>query len=120
MASSIKRRENLLISLRETDPIVKRGLLPTYVGETTTDTFDTLPSTGTYYAAAIESLTQRFDPSTNIDMEMKEQDIIGKVDVVTPWLSPLIPIPKKGGDIRLVLEVRVRNQALERRISYRG
>ena len=47
--------------------------------------------------------------------EMKEQDIIEKVDGVTPWLSPLIPIPKKGGDLRLVLDMRVPNQALERR-----
>ena len=37
----LRRFENLLISLRETDPIVKRGLLLTYVGETTNDIFDT-------------------------------------------------------------------------------
>ena len=47
--------------------------------------------------------------------EMEEQDIIEKVDGVTPWLSPLIPIPKKGEDLRLVLDMRVPNQALERR-----
>ena len=47
--------------------------------------------------------------------EMEEQDIIEKVDGVTPWLSPLIPIPKKGGDLRLVLDMRVPNLALERR-----
>ena len=64
--------ENLLISLRETDPIVKRGLLLTYVGETTNDIFHTLPSTSTDYAAAVESLTQRFNPSTNKDMEIYE------------------------------------------------
>ena len=40
------------------------------MGETTT--FDTLPSTGTDYAAAVESLTERFDPSTNKDMEIHE------------------------------------------------
>ena len=68
----LRRFENLLISLRETDPIVKRGLLLTYVGETTNDIFDTLPNTGTDYAAAVESLTQRFDPSTNKDMEIYE------------------------------------------------
>ena len=68
----LRRFENLLISLRETDLIVKRGLLLTYVGETTNDIFDTLPSTGTDYAAAVESLTQRFDPSTNKDMEIYE------------------------------------------------
>ena len=68
----LRRFENLLISLRETNPIVKRGLLITYVGETTNDIFDTLPNTGTDYAAAVESLTQRFDPSTNKDMEIYE------------------------------------------------
>ena len=47
--------------------------------------------------------------------EMEEQDIIEKVDGVIPWLSPLIPIPKKEGDLRLVLDIRVPNQALERR-----
>ena len=34
---------------------------------------------------------------------------------MTPWLSPLIPIPKKGEDLRLVLDMRVPNQALKRR-----
>ena len=41
------------------------------MGETN-DIFDTLPTTGTDYAAAVESLTQRFDPSTNKDMEIYE------------------------------------------------
>ena len=68
----LRRFENLLVSLRETDPVVKRGLLLTYVGEATNDIFDTLPTTGTDYAAAVESLTQRFDPSTNKDMEIYE------------------------------------------------
>ncbi|CAB4035277.1 Hypothetical predicted protein [Paramuricea clavata] len=47
--------------------------------------------------------------------EMEEQGIIEKVKGVTPRLSPLIPIPKKGGDLRLVLDMRVPNQALKRR-----
>ncbi|CAB4030825.1 Hypothetical predicted protein [Paramuricea clavata] len=47
--------------------------------------------------------------------EMEEQGIIEKVKGVTPWLSPLIPIPKKGGDLRLVLDTRIHNQALKRR-----
>ncbi len=41
----LRRFENLLISLRETDPVVKRGLLLTYVGEATNDIFDTLSNT---------------------------------------------------------------------------
>ena len=36
--------------------------------------------------------------------EMHKQDIIEKVEGVTPWLSPLIAIPKESGDIRLVLD----------------
>ena len=34
---------------------------------------------------------------------------------MTPWLSPLIPIPKKGEGLRLALDMRVPSQALERR-----
>ena len=66
------RFENLLISLRETGPTVKRGLLLTYVGETMNDIFDTLPSTGTDYDSAVQSLTKYFDPAINKDMEIYE------------------------------------------------
>ena len=45
--------------------------------------------------------------------EMKEPDIIEKVEGVTPRLSPLTPIPKKGRDLRQFLDVRLPNQALE-------
>lgn len=44
--------------------------------------------------------------------EMWKQDIIEKVEGSTPWLSPLIAIPKKGGDVCLVLDMCVPNQAL--------
>ena len=46
---------------------------------------------------------------------MCEQDIIEKAEGATPWLSPLIAIPKKSGDIRLVLDMRIPNKALKRR-----
>jgi hypothetical protein len=50
-----RRFENLLIfSLREFDPVVRRGLLLTYVGEATNDIFDTLPDTGTNYDSAFK------------------------------------------------------------------
>jgi hypothetical protein len=42
-----RRFENLLIILREFDPVVRCGLLLTFVGEATNDIFDTLPDTGT-------------------------------------------------------------------------
>ena len=47
--------------------------------------------------------------------EMREEGIIEKVEGATPWLSPLIAIPKKNGDVRLVLDMRVPNTALVRR-----
>ena len=47
--------------------------------------------------------------------EMRKQGLIEKVEGSTPWLSPLIAIPKKGGDVHLVLDMRVPNQALTRR-----
>ena len=68
----IRRFENLLISLREFDPTVRRGLLLTYVGETANDIFDILPSTGTTYTSAVESLTQYFSPQTNKDVAIFE------------------------------------------------
>ena len=47
--------------------------------------------------------------------EMLEQDIIEKAEGATSWLSPLIAIPKKSGDVQLVLDMRIPNQALKRR-----
>ena len=39
--------------------------------------------------------------------EMRDEGIIEKVVGATPWLSPLIAIPKKSGDLRVVLDMRV-------------
>lgn len=47
--------------------------------------------------------------------ELRNEGIIEKVEGATPWLSPLIAIPKKTGDIRLVLDMRIPNTALVRR-----
>ena len=47
--------------------------------------------------------------------EMRNEGIIEKVQGATPWLSPLIAIPKKNGDVRLVLDMRMPNTALTRR-----
>ena len=67
-AKWVRRFENLLISLREFDATVRRGLLLTYVGESMNDIFDILPDTGTTYQAAIDALTQHFTPQGNNDM----------------------------------------------------
>ena len=67
-AKWVRRFENLLISLREFDATIRRGLLLTYVGESTNDIFDILPDTGTTYETAVEALTQHFTPKGNKDM----------------------------------------------------
>lgn len=64
----LRRFENLLISLREFDPVAKRGLLLTYVGEQANDVFDILPDTGVDYESAVKSFTDYFDPIRNKDM----------------------------------------------------
>jgi hypothetical protein len=43
--------------------------------------------------------------------ERQTTSIIERADGATPWLSPLIAIPKKTGDVRLVLDMRVPNLA---------
>ena len=63
-----RRFENLMISLREKDPTVKRALLLTYIGNDTNDIFDTLADTGTDYDTAIQRLTEHFSPTENKDM----------------------------------------------------
>ena len=68
----INRFQNLLISLREFDSKVKRGLLLTYVGEATNDIFDTLPETGDDYDTPVAKLTTYFEPTSNTDMAIFE------------------------------------------------
>ena len=46
--------------------------------------------------------------------EMRNKGIIAKVQGATRWLSPLIAIPKKNGDVRLVLDMQMPNTTLTR------
>ena len=47
--------------------------------------------------------------------EMRAEGIIEKVQGATPWLPPLVAIPKKNGDVQLVLDMRMANTVLTRR-----
>ena len=46
--------------------------------------------------------------------KLESQGIIEKVDGPTPWISPLVVIPKKDGDIRLCVDMRMANRAILR------
>ncbi|CAB4037881.1 PREDICTED: uncharacterized protein K02A2.6-like [Paramuricea clavata] len=45
---------------------------------------------------------------------LENDGIIEKVSDATPWVSPLVVIPKKDGEIRLCIDMRMANQAIQR------
>ena len=46
--------------------------------------------------------------------ELESQDIIERVNDQTPWVSPVIVVPKQNGDIRLCVDMRQANAAIVR------
>ena len=46
--------------------------------------------------------------------ELVEQDIIEKVDGPTTWVSPVVIVPKSEGKIRLCVDMRQANRAIQR------
>ena len=42
-------------------------------------------------------------------IELEETDIIEKVEGPTTWVSPLVIVPKRDGDIRTIVYMRVAN-----------
>ncbi len=45
---------------------------------------------------------------------LEELDIIEQVDGPTPWVSPVVVVPKKSGEIRLCVDMREANKAVKR------
>ena len=45
---------------------------------------------------------------------LEQHGIIEKVDGPTPWVSPLVLIPKKNGDVRICVDMRMVNKAINR------
>ena len=46
--------------------------------------------------------------------ELQDLDIIEDVDGPTPWVSPLVAVPKSNGDIRVCVDMRRVNEAILR------
>jgi transposase InsO family protein len=46
--------------------------------------------------------------------KLEQQGIIEAVEGPTPWVSPLVVIPKKNGEIRLCVDMREANKAIHR------
>ena len=47
---------------------------------------------------------------------MMDNDIIEKVDGPTPWVSPIVPIVKENGEVRVCTDAKLLNTALEREV----
>ena len=43
---------------------------------------------------------------------LEQQNIIERVEGPTPWVSPLVVIPKKNGDVRICVDMRMANKAI--------
>ncbi|GFO26909.1 nfx1-type Zinc finger-containing-like protein [Plakobranchus ocellatus] len=45
---------------------------------------------------------------------LEEQDIIEEVEGSTPWMSPIVFVPKKSGGVRLCVDMREENKTIKR------
>ena len=45
---------------------------------------------------------------------LEKLDIIEKVDGPTPWVSPIVVVPKDSGEVRICVDMREANQAVKR------
>ncbi|CAB3986354.1 Hypothetical predicted protein [Paramuricea clavata] len=58
-----------------------------------------------------------FHVRKNVEQELKrleQLDIIEAVDGPTPWVSPIVVVPKKSGEIRICVDMREANKAIGR------
>ena len=52
----------------------------------------------------------------NATTELESQDVIEKVpeNEATPWVSPIVVVPRKDGQVRICVDMRLANEAIRR------
>ena len=52
----------------------------------------------------------------NAITELESQDVIEKVPEkeATPWVSPIVVVPRKDGQVRISVDMRLANEAIRR------
>jgi phage-related protein len=50
--------------------------------------------------------------------QMLENDVIETVDGLTPWVSPIVPIVKNSGEIRICTDAKLVNTAIMREVHH--
>ena len=48
-------------------------------------------------------------------IEIEENDVIEKIEGHATWVSPLVIVPKCDGNICIIVDMRVTNQAIKRK-----
>ena len=46
--------------------------------------------------------------------QLEEIDVIEKVEGSAPWVSPLVVVPRPSGNVRLCVDMRQANKAVQR------
>ena len=76
-----------------------------------------LPIDSTVPPDAQKARRSLFHLRKKVDQELsslEQQNIIERVEGPTPWVSPLVVIPKKNGDVRICVDMRMPNKAIRR------
>ena len=61
-------------------------------------------------------VTSQQQPHRRIPFHVREDvlDIIEKVEGPKPWISPIVIVPKKSGEVRICVDMREANKAIKR------
>ena len=51
-------------------------------------------------------------------LRLEKLDIIEKVEGPTPWISPILVVPRKNDSIKICVDMRLPNKAIERERHY--